>query len=227
VSTNDTTQCFSAPVLSRRGGVCYGMNSQPDDDKLLIQYLLRTWQMRNQVDQAQVERAMLQQREKELQAQLEQQRASGSEAEKELKRVREELARLVQQQKLEDQRARLQPPSLPAELNIAHFDLSPQMRGIGQPADLSIPPGTDYVALRLELESDDHPGYRAELQAQNGQNVWRSGKLRAQTKGESKVIDVSISASLLKPQRYTLKVRGLSASGSAAVAYDYPFRVVK
>ncbi len=187
--------------------------------------LFETLRLQNQIGQAQVERITLKQREQELQAQLEQQRSAGSETERELGRVREKLAQLERQQ-LAQQPGGTQPPRV--ELNIVPFDLAPQMRAIGNDVTLTIPPGTDYVTLQLEVEPDDHPAYRAELRTQTGnQKVWGTGKLRSRAKGENRVVDVSVPADRLTMQRYILLLKGIAADGSVKDARSYAFRVVK
>ena len=183
---------------------------------------LKHW--RSQADQAQAAGAALKQREQELQAQLKQQQIAGAESARELERVREQLAQL------EQQRAQLSPPSLPADLNIAPFDLEPPTRTIGGGALITIPRGTDYVTLRLKLEAADYPAYRAELRTetsnqQKWKSVWRSGRLSA--RGENKVITVSLRADQLKSRAYTLSLKGLAQDGSEQDASSYTFRVVK
>ncbi len=187
---------------------------------------LKTWQMREQVTQAQSEHAALQQREQALQAQLTQQQAANADTEQELARVREQLARLEQQRKLEAQRARLQLPTLPREPNLAYFDLAPQTRGLAQPPDISLPRNADYVVWQLELEAENASGYRVELWDQARRSVWKSGRLKARSRGERKVLDVKLPARQLPPQRYILKVTSISADGTAEGTYDYLFRIV-
>ena len=180
--------------------------------------------LRGQFEQGQTERAALEQRERELQAQLERQRSTGSETERELERVREKLAQLELRQLA--QQAGAQPPR--GELNIIPFDLAPQTRAVGRDVTLTIPPGTDYVALRLEIEPDDYPVYRAELRTQSGdQKVWGAGRLKSRAISEKKVIDLSIRADLLTTRRYILTLKGIAADGGVKDAPSYVFRVVK
>jgi hypothetical protein len=177
------------------------------------------FRLRNQLGQASSERPALSLSEQELRAQLERERSANSEIEKELERARDQLSRLEQQQ------AESQKPALPRDLAIAHFDLSPQTRAIDRVTTISIPPGTDYVSFRLELEPGEVHSYRAELKTQSGtQVIWRSGKLNARSSGKSRVIDISIPAKLLMPRWYILELFG---SASAEIEAGYPFRVEK
>jgi hypothetical protein len=177
------------------------------------------FRLRNRLGQASTARPALSPSEPELRAQLERERSANSEIEKELERTRDQLNRL------EQQRAESQKPALPRDLAIAHFDLSPQTRAIDRVTTISIPPGTDYLSFRLELEPGEVHSYRAELKPQSGnQVIWRSGKLNARSSGKSRVIDISIPANLLMPRWYILE---LSDSASAEVEAGYPFRVEK
>lgn len=192
--------------------------------------------LRNQVGETQARRDALLQRERELQRELEEKRTANSDAEKELARVREERERLEQelkkekaqeQQRIAEQRAaKQQQQSSP--VSIASFILLPQMRGSNQIQNLSIPARTDYVAMKLQLESDDYAVYRVTLINQsNNQTLWRSNKLKTKTKGANKTINIRFPASLLKSQIYSLEVAGINTNGAAEIVSDYPFKVVR
>ncbi|HXG68566.1 MAG TPA: hypothetical protein VNO70_25955, partial [Blastocatellia bacterium] len=113
--------------------------------------------------------------------------------------------------------------------NIAFFTLAPPLRGVGQMATIAIPADADYAAIQLELESGAYPAYRVELRAQPGnQVVWRSGRLRARARGDGRAaVVVSLRPGLLKSQRYTLEVSGISGDGAAEIVGGYPFRVIR
>jgi hypothetical protein len=189
----------------------------------MLLLLLGAWlvvdnfRLRNQLGQASTERPAPSQSEQELRTQLERERSANSEIEKELERARDQLNRL------EGQRAESQKPALPRDLAIVHFDLSPQTRAMERPTIISIPPGTDYVSFRLELEPGEVHSYRAVLKTQSGnQIIWRSGKLNARSSGKSRVIDIGIPARILTSRWYILELFG---SSSAEVEAGYPFRV--
>ncbi len=106
--------------------------------------------------------------------------------------------------------------------------LAPQTRAPGRAVTLTIPSGTDYITLQLELEGDDYPAYRAELRTQTGdRRVWGSGKLKARARGENKVIDVSIPADRLATRGYILMLKGIAADSGAEDAQSYTFKVIK
>jgi hypothetical protein len=177
--------------------------------------------LRNRLGQIQEERPALNTNEQELRARLEYQISANSDISEELDRARSQIKRL------EQQRVGLPKPALPRDLAIAHFDLYPQTRGINRAATLSIPPGTEYVSFQLELEPGEVHSYRAELKTQSGnQVIWRSGKLNARSRGNSRVTNLSIPARMLMTRWYILELSNIS-SAAAEVEAGYPFKVEK
>ncbi len=115
----------------------------------------------------------------------------------------------------------------PAKLSIASFVLVLPMRGAASIQNLSIPPRTDLVNMRLPLESDDYAGYRVALTDQSGrENLWRSGKLKTKGSSENKVLNIRFPAKLLKSQVYLLIVSGVGSDGAVEIINNYPFRAV-
>ena len=190
---------------------------------------LENVRLRRQISQTQARREALGQREQELQKELEEQRSASAKTEQELAQVAEERRRLEDDLKKEQHRQLIdekQQPSRPDEGLVASFILTPQMRGIGQVPTVSIPASTEYVAMQLELESNDYPAYRIALvDPSNNQVLWRSGKINATRNG--KALSVRFRAGLLKRQTHLLQVSGMPASGVSEVVGDYPFRVVR
>ena len=169
--------------------------------------------LRGQMAQAQAERAALEQRERELQGQLAEQRKSNAETEGELGRVRDRLAPL-EKLAADQQRAH--------ELKVIAFNLAPQTSQI---PELALPAGTDYVALNLELETNEFPAYRVTVKnPATGKVVWRTGQLK--TVENSKTVHVRLRASLFYQQNYVLEASGISAGGANEDLSSYPFRVV-
>lgn len=197
--------------------------------------LFENKRLRQQVSQIEARRDSLTGREQELQKELEGQRVASVTTTQELARVREERGRLEQELKQEQGRiaeqqraAGQQKPSSPGGVSVASFILAPQMRGVGQIQTISIPAETAYMAMQLQLEPNDYAAYRVSLLDQSGnQTLWQSGKLKARVVGESKTLNVSFRAGLLRPQTYVLRVSGVNAPGATEVISDYPFKVVK
>jgi hypothetical protein len=183
--------------------------------------LLQNVRLRQQIMQEQAHRDELQQREMQLQKELDQQRAGNTAIERELAQVREERVRLEEELKNSGQLH----PSAPA---IVSFVLTPQLRGVGQAQAVSIPVNAGRVRMQLNLEPNDYQTFAVALVDQsNHQELWHSGKLKAGSRGDDRTLHVSFSASLLKPQGYSMRVSGISANGQSEVLSDYPFKVVK
>ena len=196
--------------------------------------LIETQRLRGQMNASQAEQAALQQRERELQSQLEQQHTTSTKTveqlNEELKRTQQQLEQLKQQQELAAQQAKTRPPvDLPAGLpNLLHVELTPQTRGVGKTVELTIPAHTDYAVLQLVTPEDDFQSYQAEVLTQADEKLrWKSGKLKARTSGTSRVIDLSVRAKLLPPGSYVVKLNGIAANGQAEELRKYSFKVVK
>ena len=190
-----------------------------------------TMRLRGQINSAQTETASLQQREQELQAQIEKQRTASTQnieqLNQELARTQQQLAQL-QRQELARQQAKVESPTGTSEPSLLHVELMPQLRGLGQAGTLTIPPGTTYAVLQLETDDDDYPAYQAELLSQSSDKLlWKSGKLKARTRGNAKIIDLNLRAKLLAPGEYVVNLKGISASGQVEDLHRYAFKVVK
>jgi hypothetical protein len=183
--------------------------------------LLQNARLREQMSLEQAHRDELQQREMQLQKELDQQRASNTAVERELAQVREERVRME-----EKPRKSVQPPA--SSTAIVSFVLTPQLRGVGQAQTVSIPVNTGRVTMQLNLEPNDYQTFAVVLLDQSHhQELWRSGKLKAASRGDDRTLNVSFSAGRLKPQGYALQVSGISANGQSEVLSVYPFKVVK
>jgi hypothetical protein len=93
---------------------------------------------------ANVDKGELEEARRELKADLDKERASSSEIEREIDGLRDKVARLEQQYPLE-QSAR----SPSEQLTIVPFVLSPQLRGAGNLPELKVPSDSDFVAIKL------------------------------------------------------------------------------
>jgi hypothetical protein len=185
--------------------------------------LFQNLRLRQQMSQVQARRDELQQREQQIQKQLEEQRTTNATTEQELAVLRDERARLE-----EELRQSGKPQPSPGGRAIASFILTPQLRGAGQFKTITIPAGTEQVAMQLRLEPNDYANYTVALLDQlSHQVLWRSGKIRARGVADSKSISVSFPANLLRTQTYSLQVSGASSTGKSEFMSDYPFKVVK
>lgn len=170
--------------------------------------LLMNARLRKQTTEAQGSQAAFEQREQELQRQLNAQRTANAEMAKQLDGLRESRPNLDQLKTLS---ALLLPPT----------------RGAGGIATVSVPQGTDLVILLLALESDDFPVYRVGLKdSATNQTVWHSSNLKAAPSSSAKIVSISLPANLLKQQIYELELSGIGPKGRAQLVDEYPIRVV-
>jgi hypothetical protein len=175
--------------------------------------LLERQSLRSELDQAQADRTALQQRQLELQRQLDEQHPHGSLGQAgqppDAQHVGAETAKVSR-----------------APKTVA-FLLLAETRGIGPVAPVAVPPGVDLAVLQLQLEFDDFPKYQAALKDPvTNQIVWRSQSLTAMSLARNRAVSASLPVSLLKPQNYTLELTGISGNGTAELIGSYSFRVV-
>jgi hypothetical protein len=170
--------------------------------------LLQNMGLQKQVSEARNRQAALDQREQQLQKQLDEQSSANAESRKEIERLR-------------------QSQTNPEQLRTVSLLLPPPTRGGGRIATISLHPGTNLAVLLLTLESDDFPAYRATLRDPAGNRVlWRSTNLEVASLDERRVVSISFPAGLLKQQNYLVELTGLPARGAPEVVGGYPFRVV-
>jgi hypothetical protein len=182
--------------------------------------------LRGEVTDSRAARAELEERGRQLQRQLDEQRSASAATAKELARVRESLAELegrVAQQGARTGAAR----TGAARTGILSFTLLAATRGAGEITTIALSPGTATVRLQLDLESDDFPAYRAALRdPATDEIVWRGTNLHAISRGDVKSLSITIAAKLLKPQTYTVDLTGVPDRGAAELVSSYTFRVV-
>jgi len=185
---------------------------------------VNNFRLRQQANHAKLELADLQRRERELLEQITAQRSSDEQKARELADMRDQIARLEQQ--ATDVQRQQSPRSLTPY--IVSFALAPQRRSTSQIPTIAIPTRADYVVLHLELEAGNYAAYRAELKQQPAnQVVWRSSKLRASDAGSSKEVVVTLRPGLIKAERHTLDLSGVSNDGQVEMVGSYLFVVTK
>ena len=101
--------------------------------------------------------------------------------------------------------AALPPPRLPAVT--ATFLLRPLRRGLGNDmTTVALPPGTQQVTLRLQVESHDYTTFWAALRdLTSNRIVWRSGDLPAEASGSDRIVTFTVPANSLVAQRYAVE----------------------
>ena len=170
---------------------------------------LENGRLRQQATDARNQQIALTQHSQELEGELKEQRAANSGLQNELEGLRAALP-------------------APHALKIVAALLLPQMRGATELPTVSVPPGTDEVHLRLQLESDDFPFYQVALKDTGGSRVlWRKSGLKARAEHESRVVSINIPASLVKQQNYILELTGVLSGGGTDFISGYPVKFVR
>jgi hypothetical protein len=181
--------------------------------------LYQTGRLSRGLDQAQHESAALDRRTQELEQQLANQRAVNAETASRLARARESV-----------------PGSTSTPLNRANATtglpafalvLLPQTRAIGPISTLALSPGAERVAFDLQLETNDFPQYQVGLRdpATNG-IIWRSDWMAPSPHADQATVAIVIPATLLKPQHFSIELRGREAGGGGQVVGSYAFQIV-
>lgn len=149
-----------------------------------------------------------------------------SELERQLNDTR--LADAATARELESLRTRAPVQGSPPPSAAIALVLLPQTRSLGPIPTIAVPDGANLVALELRLESNGFARYQAALK-DPGTNriIWRRDKVMARGGDRMPTVALSIPASVLKSQHYSLELNGTSASGEAEVAGSYVFQVVR
>jgi hypothetical protein len=172
--------------------------------------------LRQRMDAIEVQRAALEQRERQLQDELNRQQTAGASAAQELARLRDELTKLT------DRANATRPTSVLALL------LSPATRGASDVPTLTLPEGTDAVTLRLQPVIGGYPRYEAVLRPEGSDRIiWRSARVPAPLPRDQGVLSITAPANVLEARAYAIELIGVSAGGQADPLDAYPFRVAR
>ena len=164
--------------------------------------------LRREMNDARAQQGSIDQRARELEKQLSEQRAANAEAQKKRDLANKTASDLDQ-------------------LKTVSLILLPPTRGLSRIQSLTVRQDTDLAVLLLTLESADFPRYLVMLKDPVANRVlWRSPELEPVSVGEKSAVSVSFRADLLKQQNYIAEVAGLSRGNGSHAVGDYPFRVV-
>jgi hypothetical protein len=181
--------------------------------------LVDNLQLRREMADSRMARATLEERERQLQQQLNEQQTATAETARQLARVREALTALEARAEADQRRG---------GGAVLAFNLRPATRGAGDIATIGVPPGTEAIMLRLQLEADDFPRYRVALkEARTDRIIWSSAALQAASSGDGKSLSIRLRASVLDAQTYTLELTGIAPGGASELVGSYLFRVVR
>jgi hypothetical protein len=112
--------------------------------------------------------------------------------------------------------------------NVFAVALEPGLiRDTGEIKNFSIPPNSDTIRLQLALPDNQYQSYEAVLQDADGRPVTTSQGLQRQSARGQPTITVDVTANLLPPGDYRLKLSGLTSSnGDSESVGSYSFRVL-
>jgi hypothetical protein len=192
-----------------RSGLQWGLAGTAMAVLAVAGYLfMENLRLRRQIGESQGERAVLVQREQQLQKQLSQEQTASAE-------------------ELKDREHVSKSPTSLDQIQTVSLLLLPPTRGAARVPTIYVRPGTDLVVLLLALESDDFPAYRVTLKdPAAGEVLWRSPRLEPTSGGDRKAVSISFRAGLLKQQNYIAELTGIPASGAPELLGEYPFRSV-
>ncbi len=156
-----------------------------------------TWHLHTEVAQIRTQQHAWQEREQQLQQDLEDQRQLGQALEQQLKRAQAQ------------QRPGIENP-LPA---MAAFALTRGVvRDSGTLKRVTIPSGTRLVELKLELADNQYENYRVVLDSE-GSEILILNKVKPEQIGTHQFVVLTLPANLLPYGDYSLKLGGVSTSG--------------
>lgn len=117
--------------------------------------------------------------------------------------------------------------AVPGSTTVLSFVLAAPTRRAGDGPVITVPPGDVRIELRLEIEGDDFPEYRATLKDVAGlRAVWRSGRVRAEGPPSNRVVPIRVPSNLLTARRHLLELQGFPATGEPETIGTYVFRAV-
>ena len=184
--------------------------------------IFRNWQLQNQLAQIRSQQSAGLRSERELQRQLQEQRAGTMELVKELQHEK-------------DQRAMLErnvSPSIPSNQDrlapIISLVLTPGLlRGEETTKKALVPSGATLIRLELHLPANDYRSWRATLHNAEGAELSRQSLLKARSAGGGGIVVMDLPAEAIPGGDYYVKLSGTAGSGEFEDIGKYYFRVTK
>ena len=191
------------------------------------------WMRLRFAGQLDLQRAAIEQQQRDQEQKLAAQEAITKQRETDLKnsiaeeaRLRRELEDTQKQLAAQEQLAKNNRQPLPPA-SILLYSTS-VLGGPDQPPVLSVSPPARTIQLRLVLDTeDDYVAYRARINSSVNYNVLTSGVLRASRSGGSRIINFSFPAEKLPPGEYSVRVTGRTPFGTYEPVGDFQFKVEK
>jgi len=173
-------------------------------------FLTERSRLQDQLAALRSERAVKQERERELAEQIAAERERNDQLAAELEQLRESQTAAVSE---------TQRPAIFSFLLTASL-----MRGGGEPQRLTIPRGADQVELRMRQEANDYQTYQAVVRTVEGADVFSRRNIKPRN---GSTVVVKAPATKLSAGDYILTLSGLNSAGGAEEVNRYFFRVSK
>lgn len=175
----------------------------------LVSEMLR---LRTQVEQGKSQRVELEERQRETDRQINEERRHSQDLSAQLERERNER----------DQQTIT--PEHRTNANIITLILTPGLsRGSGEAKKLIIPQATQQVMLQAAFNDGSHESYRAVIRTVEGRTVWSRPDLKPRAKGGANVITLQMPASVFGNKDYILTLSGLTGNGDFEDVAEYSF----
>jgi hypothetical protein len=186
------------------------------------------WRLQNRLNEAQSDRAQLQEKEQDLQRQLAEERSRAEELTDDLRR--EQSLRESLEQNVAFLRARQQAPSLGAPdaspVQTAFLLKPGLLRGMGDMERVILPTGASLIQLQLDVGVDDYESYRVTLHEAEGDEIASQSKLKAETIDDKIVVVLTLPSEVLSHADYYLRLSGQTAGGDFELVERYYFRAI-
>ena len=180
--------------------------------------------LRNRVDQAQIQAAELEQRQRETTRQLDEERRRAAELSGGLpdqNNNRSAVASSGQEDRSDQQTSS---PDHGTNASILAFILRPGLsRGSGKTNKLIIPQGTQQVALQLSFNDANHKSYRVVIGTAEGRTVFNISGLKTRSRNGANTLVIPVPASSFANGDYILTLSGFTADGVSEDIAEYAF----
>lgn len=185
--------------------------------------IFRNWQLQNQLAQIRSQQSAGLRSERELQRQLQEQRAGYMELVKELQHEKDQRAML-------ERKASSSITSNPDQLRapIISLVLTPGLlRGEETTKKALVPSGATLIRLELHFPANDYRSWRATLHNAEGAELSRQSLLKARSAGGGGIVVMDLPAEAIPGGDYYVKLSGTAGSGEFEDIGKYYFRVTK
>lgn len=180
--------------------------------------------LRNRVDQAQIQAAELEQRQRETTRQLDEERRRAAALSGEVPGPNNDKSAVASsgQEDRSDQQA--SSPDHRTNASVVTFILRPGLsRGTAQENKLIIPQGTQHVAFQLSFSDAIHKSYRVVIGTAEGRAIFNTSGLKARSKTGANTLVIPVPASSFANGDYILTLSGLTADGVSEDIAEYAF----